>query len=149
MTKVSVGRYISALYRHIQIRHNREFARFGFGSGQQMFFMYLMHHPGSTQKEMSRDLAIDKATTARAVKKLMELGYIRQEQDDRDRRSYRVYLTRKGISIQPDVQEILKDTTKILTQGMSLQEERLARVSLEKMFHNVTASNKTRKSHEE
>ncbi len=96
MKKKSLGHYVSMIYRHLQIHLNQEFSRFGFGSGQYLYFIHIAKHKGITQKELSRKLAIDKATTAKAVKKLQELGYIRSEQSRRDKRIFHLYLTLQG-----------------------------------------------------
>jgi hypothetical protein len=48
--------------------------------------------------QLTHNLKFDKATTARAVKHLAEAGYIDRMVDEKDRRSYRLYPTKKGLS---------------------------------------------------
>lgn len=135
---VSFGHYVSVIYRHLQIYLNHQFTVFGFGSGQYMFFNFISHHEGTTQKELSRKLVIDKATTAKAVNKLIQLGYVEGVQKEEDRRSYGLYLTDKGREILPEVQSILRGTTEILQEGMRPEEIQNARRALEHMLGNIT-----------
>ena len=117
--KISFGYYISIIYRHLQIYVNQKFTKYGFGSGQYMFFIHIAQEEGISQKELSRKLAIDKATTAKSIKKLTELGYISAIRNEKDKRSYNLYLTDHGREIQPEVRTIISDTTLILLQVMS------------------------------
>ncbi|MDC7228051.1 MAG: MarR family winged helix-turn-helix transcriptional regulator [Spirochaetales bacterium] len=134
----SPGHYISAIYRHLQIYLNREFASLGFGSGQYLFFNHISHHEGITQKELSRRLSIDKATTAKAVHKLTEKGYIEQRQSKTDKRFNNLYLTEQGRTILPEVREILKQTIEILQRGMTDSEGETALKLMHVMLGNIT-----------
>lgn len=141
MQKRSFGHYISVIYRHLQIHLNQESAALGFGSGQYLFFMHIAKFDGVTQKELSAHLSIDKATTAKAVKKLGELGYIRGEQDQKDRRSYKLHLTAKGETILPKIQKIKENTMGILSRGLSEEEIETAWKILDVLLSNITANN--------
>ena len=137
----SIGHCISAIYRHLQIHINQEFSAFGFGSGQYLYFNHIAHHEGITQKELSALIAIDKATTAKAVHKLIKQGYVCSEQDPEDRRSYKLYLTESGRKIMPEVRRIMFQTREILNEGLSDAEMESALKALHKMFSNITAHN--------
>lgn len=45
--------------------------------------------------------------SARTIKKLMELGYVRKESDSRDSRAYKLYLTQSAKDIIPEIKIIL------------------------------------------
>ncbi len=136
--KKSFGHYISIIYRYLQIYLNRKFTKYGFGSGQYLFFNHIAHKDGICQKELSKRLAVDKATTAKAIKKLTELGYISAIRNKEDKRSFNLYLTNKGKSIQSDVRAILRETTHILQQGMSSEEIEFSVKVMERMLENIT-----------
>ena len=138
MKNRSLGHAVSIIYRHLQIHMNQEFSSFGFGSGQCLFFNHIAKNKGITQKDLSSRLLIDKATTAKAVKKLLDLGYIRMELDQEDKRCHRLYLTEKGESILPETNAIMKEITEILGKGMDKSEVERTFLSLEKMFLNLT-----------
>ena len=118
----SHGYYISSIYRHLQIYLNRQFSNSGFGSGQYLFFINIVQNEGINQKDLSDLLAIDKATTAKAVRKLKKLGYIVQKQNIQDKRFYNLYLTEKGRDILPEIKTILKGSRDILQEGMTSEE---------------------------
>lgn len=135
----SQGHYISTLYRHLQIYINRNLSPLGFGSGQYLYFNHIANNEGITQKELSNRLAIDKATTAKAVHKLNELGYIEQRQSETDKRFYNLYLTDEGRTILPEVRRRLQSTRQILQQGMTEEESRESLRLLHMMLENITA----------
>jgi DNA-binding MarR family transcriptional regulator len=106
----SLGKWISILYRYGQINMTHQFKKHNIGIGQHyMFLLPLFHNDGITQEQLSLKLNVDKATTARAVKKLEDEGYILRKIDETDKRAYHICLTNKSINIQPEIREILTD----------------------------------------
>jgi len=138
MHKDNFGYYISMIYRHMQVHLNKQFNKYGFGSGQYMFFIHIVEHEGITQKELSLDLAIDKGTTAKAIHKLSKLGYIRAKQNSDDLRSSNLYLTAKGKKLFPEVRRILDDMSDKLNSNMKVVEKNNSLKSLKKMAENIT-----------
>jgi DNA-binding MarR family transcriptional regulator len=135
----SFGKSISAIYRHLQIYINREFKKFGFGSGQYLFFIQIAKNDGICQKQLSHRLLIDKATTAKAIKKLLELGYIFSVQNKKDKRNFNLHLSEKGKEILPEVEKVLSGSTKILQQGLSSNEIDETGKLLNQMLNNITS----------
>ncbi len=135
----SPGHYISSAYRHLQIYLNNRFSAFGFGSGQYLFFNHIAHNEGITQKELSRQLAVDKATAAKAVHKLCRLGYIEQRQNILDKRYNNLFISDKGRSILPEVRKILFNTRDILQSGMNKEEQQQMLRLLDLLLENLTA----------
>jgi len=76
MKREPFGKYIAAVYRHQQILINHHLKSYGIGSGQYVFLVKIHENPGISQKELSKLVKIDKATTAKALKKLEQKGYI-------------------------------------------------------------------------
>ena len=56
-----------------------------------LFFKYSVSKDGIKQEEMASSLNIDKGTTARAIKKLEEEGYIYRQKDKEDNRAQLVF----------------------------------------------------------
>lgn len=44
-------------------------------------------------------LKVDKSTTTKAIKKLIDIGYINKKQNEKDKREYRLTPTNKGLQI--------------------------------------------------
>ena len=133
----SHGYYISSIYRHLQIYLNNKFSNLGFGSGQYLFLKHIAQNEGIYQKDLSERLAIDKATTAKAVGKLTTLGYITQKQNIEDKRFYNLYITEKGCEVIPEIKTILKGTRTILQRGMSSDECDKSLKLLDLMLNNI------------
>ncbi len=103
-----VGRYISMLYRASNCYINKELCKYGIGSGQYIFLLYVFNNNGCNQEEISTVLNIDKGTTARALQKLEKEGYINKEIDKNDRRINHIIITKKGSEIKNIIIKILK-----------------------------------------
>lgn len=90
--RVRLARYISLLYRYSQVYFSEHLKKYQLGSGQYIFFMEAIRNDGITQEQLSNNIEIDKATTARAVAKLIEAGYFTKVNNAEDRRAYNLSL---------------------------------------------------------
>lgn len=135
----SIGRWISVLNRHCQAYISRKLKPYNIGSGQYIFIITLLHNNGISQDKLTEMLNIDKGTTARAIKKLEEEGYIQREVDAADRRAYKLYATKKAHDISPVIFDILHNSSDILALNFSDEERELALSLLEKMSKNAVS----------
>lgn len=111
-----IGRYISQIHRKGRIYISKELNDLGIGSGQVMFLLELYRGDGKSQEDLAEALHIDKGTTARAIKKLEEAGFVSRVKDEIDKRANKVYLTNKGKEVQENVFSIMiKWENKIVT----------------------------------
>jgi DNA-binding MarR family transcriptional regulator len=134
----SYGKYISAIYRHMQILIAAELAPYRIGSGQYIFLMAIAGKKRITQKALSEELLIDKTTTAKAIAKLEAEGYIRRESDPEDKRYHLLYLTEAGRAVIPKVQEALDRVRNKSLIGISDEEYAFMLVLLKKVLLNVS-----------
>ena len=132
-----IGKYISLLHRKGSIFINRELSNYGIGSGQFMFLLELYIQDGRNQEELSERLKIDKGTTARALKKLEEQGFITRLKDECDKRSNKIYLTQKAKDVQETVYDILDEWNKKLRESLSKEEEDIVEKLLMKVCNNI------------
>lgn len=137
MSSESFGKYISAINRHAQIIINQKLKDTDIKSGQYVFFYFIYHNEGITQKELSEKLKIGKATTTKAIKNLLESGYIKREEDALDKRCFRLYLTDKGKETSPFLTATFKDMENIYSSGFDEQEKEYILSILKKIFDNV------------
>jgi DNA-binding MarR family transcriptional regulator len=133
----SIGKWISILNRHCHAYIAKRLKEYNIGSGQYVFIITLYKNNGISQDKLSELLNIDKGTTARAIKKLEEEGYVRREDDPADKRAYKLYATEKAFAIKPVICEVLKDANKILSKGFTDEDKAIARRLLEKMSKNA------------
>lgn len=137
MSTESFGRYISAIDRHAQIIINQKLKYTNIKSGQYVFFHFIYHNEGITQQELSENLKIGKATTAKAIKSLLENEYIRREEDSIDKRCFRLYLTDKGREISPLLTNTFQEMGNIYAKGFNDDERGYILSILKKIFINV------------
>ncbi|MPM72500.1 HTH-type transcriptional regulator SarZ [bioreactor metagenome] len=135
--KEFIGKSISYLYRYEQIFIGKKIEPYGIGSGQFPFLMRLYREDGINQESLSDYLKIDKGTTARAIQKLVDEGYVFRQRDEKDRRSYRVFLTEKGKKMEPYMKKIALEWEEILFSGFDDSQRKEITNSLGIMFENV------------
>ncbi|PTM58737.1 MarR family winged helix-turn-helix transcriptional regulator [Desmospora activa] len=132
------GKYISAIYRHLQILISDRLQPYRIGSGQYIFLLTIAKKEGISQKALSKELLIDKTTTAKAIKKLEAEGYVQRETDPNDKRYHLLYLTESGGLVVPKIQTVLDEIHEKSRAGMDDDEYALMLSLLEKMLCNVS-----------
>lgn len=133
----SIGKWISTLYRISQSYINKELKSYNIGSGQYIFLINLYKKDGISQEELADKLSIDKGTTARAISKLEEQGYIRRERDTKDKRAYKVYVTDRALEIKPKIIEVLTSWNHIIASDFTDEDMRMTLELLQKMSSNA------------
>ncbi|MCY6355564.1 MarR family winged helix-turn-helix transcriptional regulator [Clostridium sp. ZS2-4] len=129
----SIGKYISILYRYQQCFMGKELKKYGLGTGQYIFLLILFKKDGISQDELSKSAYIDKGTTARAIAKLENEGYVLRKKDEEDKRTNRIYLTEKALEFKPVLFKILRKWLDVLSADLNKEEEEVAIELLEKM----------------
>jgi DNA-binding MarR family transcriptional regulator len=137
-TVESYGKYISAIYRHLQILVAAELAPYRIGSGQYIFLLTIAGKERITQKALSEELLIDKTTTAKAIAKLEAEGYVRRVPDSADNRYHLLYLTETGRAVVPKVREALDRVRHKSRIGISDEEYAFMLGILKKVLRNVS-----------
>jgi DNA-binding MarR family transcriptional regulator len=92
-----------------------------FGSEDMTFYRGEIHmlkmigdDPGIFSSEMARNFNITRAVVAKTVRKLEERGFIYKQDDKKDKKRYRLFLTEKGLQAYLKHQEYHKQTDKPL-----------------------------------
>lgn len=130
---VYIGRYVSQMYRKGNAYIGKQLSDIGVGSGQFMFLLELYRKDGRSQEELSEILSIDKGTTARAIKKLEDDGFLYRERDENDKRAYKIYLTDKGNDAKQPILDALKSWEDIITSRLSSEERIILDLLLNKI----------------
>lgn len=142
----TIGKLTAAINRNLQIILNHKLKDISIRSGQHDFFYVISLYEGITQKELSEWLYISKSTTAKAVKNLMDHGYVRKEKDTEDNRYDRLYLTEKGKQISAQMQETFKEVVDVTTRNLSPLEVNQTKALLKRILNNVLEENRTEDS---
>lgn len=131
------GKYISMIHRYARAFFEHKLAEENISSGHIPFLFHLWQSGGVSQDELSNLLGMDKTTTARAVKSMVDLGYVSRKHDIRDKRIYRLYLTSKGKAILPKVKIVITEWNSVISGNFSPEDKDRLRHDLEKLSENA------------
>ncbi len=87
------------LARAIQSISDIKFKEINLQRGQFVFLTRVCENPGINQIDLSNLLKVDKATTTKAIQKLIDVGYITKVRDEEDKRMWRLYPAEKAKSV--------------------------------------------------
>lgn len=137
LQKDRFGKHISLIYRYSQIFFNSELKKYNLGSGQYIFLINLFQNNGISQEQLSDMVKIDKATTARAIAKLVNENYVIREVNDKDKRAYNLYTTPKAESIKNILFGILDSWNTIMLDNFNEEEKKMLLKLTEKVGSNI------------
>ena len=101
------------------------------------YIVAIHHNPGLSQNELSEFLKIDKGAVAKTVKHLLAKKFIERKKDPLDKRGYKLYLTKKGEALMPNLLAIESEFERKITEGMSLEEKELLKKLINKAATNI------------
>lgn len=133
-----IGKFVSFLYRYNQMYLDKELRPYNIGPGQFYLLMPLFQKDGVNQESLVQSINLDKANVTRAVQKLVKEGYVFQQRDTEDRRSYRIFLTEKGRAIEPGLKKIALEWENILLSNFNSDQTQTIVNSFEDMIKNVS-----------
>ena len=134
---VETGKYISLLSRLILKYNSNELTKIGLSPIEYSYIMILSDEKVKTQEELTKAAMVDKAQTTRAVKSLLEKGFINKVQCPDDKRAYHISITNKGLEIVPKVKKEIIAFETMLNQGLTKQEQRNMKKYLIQMIRNL------------
>src|SRR6266699_1816540 len=106
--------------------------------GQEMLLKYLWNQDGLSQKEIGEFMEIQSATVTRMVIRMERAGFVERRTDPDDQRVSRVYLTQRGRSLQPVVEQGWMAIEQQILADFSLEERLLLRRFLEQIYRNLS-----------
>ena len=119
----SLGQLLSVIHRNVRALLDLELAHMDIGHGPRRFLVEITLHEGLSQEELSRRLLMDKTTTARAVKRLEDHGYVERRRDREDRRQYHLFPTERARAFFPDIVEARERLKEGLMEGFCESEK--------------------------
>lgn len=98
---------------------------YGLTPMQCLFMESLWEEDGLSVGEIGRKIALDTATLAGILDRLVTAGWVRREADPQDGRVTRVYLTEKAQATVDDLTKAIERTNNGLMNGFQLEEKLL------------------------
>ena len=130
----ALARAISHLERRRRRYLDERLQYAGLRGGMFMFLLTLERWPGASQESLSSRMDMDKSNIARMARSLEDLGYIRRETDEGDRRQYRLFLAPAGTALLPRIKSSLQSWNRVLTRDLSSEQAAAALAALERML---------------
>lgn len=99
--------------------------------------MCLWEEEGVTQSDISAKSKVENSTTTRTLDKLEHLGLVERRADPKSRRSFRIYLTKKGREIKKTISPLPTAVNKELLSSLDEAEQAEMIRLLQKMVSAV------------
>src|SRR6266702_8652340 len=125
--------YLAKLFSQI---HTACLASHGIYLGQWGVLMFLWVQDGQTQRELSRQVAIDDASMVRSIDRMERDGLVRRVRNEYDRRQINIFLTEKGHALRDQLIPCALAGHAVATQGFTESEHN----QLSALFHRMIAS---------
>lgn len=136
---------ISVIFRHARIHINCMLSSLGLEGCSPPHLMALHNHPGTGQNALACYLKMDKGSIAKAVKSLIDKGFVYREDGAEYNRRDNLYLTRKGEETIPVLNKIRADFETSVTREMTKSEIRTLKSLLDKAVNNILTESRCRK----
>lgn len=133
----NIIRHITRLERQKRHYLDENLRSFKLHGEMFMIILYLDRHPGSSQDNLSEYLLIDKSGVARKCSRLEELGYIKREPSQDNRRQNELHLTENGQALLQVIRSLLAKWREIATKDMTEHEQKELLRLLELMEKNA------------
>lgn len=137
MLDSDILREMGSVTRAIQSMSDWRFKELGLSRGQFIFVTRICEQPGVSQMDLTVLLKVDKSTTAKAVQKLVDIGYVVKERDAGDRRVWRLFPTQRAREAYGCILAEENRNIAACLQGFDAQERVAAAALLQKMRRNI------------
>lgn len=133
------GRLYASVARQTRLFISRKMSEDSYDIGASQLFVLLdvMHYSGTSLKDICSRLDLEKPTVTKAVKKLFTLGYLRCEDDEKDKRVLRLFLTERADEILPRVHKIMMAMRDVVYDGFCEEEIEQVNVLMQRINRNL------------
>ncbi|MCX7022991.1 MAG: MarR family transcriptional regulator [Spirochaetes bacterium] len=126
------------------IRMNQSFINHKLGginlsSGLYYFMLELSTRERMTMSELSAAVGVDNGHCSRAIKRLVDLGYVSRLRDRTDRRSMRVALTESGRIAAKGVTQAVREWVEIIQRDIPQDEIVMTNSVIDRYCENASA----------
>jgi len=132
--QTSVGRMLNLLTRKLNAEMNTRLQPLGLNLPEFSILMILLEREGQTQSELGKKTAIPAHGTTRSIDALAALDLVERRPDPTSRRSHRIFLTRKGHQIGPQLFSIVSEVNGWLLNRINDQEKQAFAATLAKIL---------------
>lgn len=132
-------KWLSVADRFYKIYLDKQLAPFGLNSSQYMFLIKICHSPGILQDSLMDMFYVHPSNIVRTVAALEKQGMITRSPHDKDKRTCKLYPTKRALSVIDEVQAVCEKTEALLLQGISKTDQNLFMDLLIQAGKNITS----------
>ncbi|MDB0438695.1 MarR family winged helix-turn-helix transcriptional regulator [Clostridioides difficile] len=133
----NILREVGTLSRAVNSINDMKYKELKLQKGQFTFLTRICENPGINLVELSNVLKVDKATTTKAIQKLIKAGYVDKKQDEFDKRGYNLTPTNKSLEVYELIIEEENRSIEICFNKFTDEEKQTANNIIEKMRKNI------------
>lgn len=130
-------REIGAITRCINSISDIKYKNINLQKGQFIFLIRVCENPGINQRDLSKLLKVDKTTTAKAIQKLINVGYIERKEDPSDKRMWRLYPLQKALDAYDYITKEENRVNKDYYNNFNKDEKKLVYKLVKKLRENI------------
>ena len=119
----STSQLVSVAARLFSRALHARFAQHEVSAGQWPLLLYLWDQDGLSQKQLSRRVQIEEATTTRTLDRMERDGLVCRVRDESDRRRINVFLTDHGQQLREELVPYAQEVNALATHGLSDQDK--------------------------
>ena len=117
-----------------------QFVKFGLTRGRHSFLTRIDENPGINQETLSYILKVDRSTTAKALKKLIDKGYIKKVHPENNKKEWILFITDEGKKLNDSMEDSVTSPLEKLYSGVSEEELDMFYSILSTMDANIVPS---------
>lgn len=140
----SIGYLVNYLAKAFSRALAERLATHGAHLGQWGVLMFLWARDGQSQRELSRQVAIEDATMVRTIDRMERDGLVRRVRDARDRRRINIFLTDKGLDLRDKLIPCAIAGNEVATQPFTAAEKQQLSDLLRRMIEALESAPSTR-----
>ncbi|HEX8807131.1 MAG TPA: MarR family transcriptional regulator [Candidatus Aquilonibacter sp.] len=129
-------RALGNVVRVLRARVDRALQNSGLRLGQYQVLRHLWEDDGLTPREIADRLTVEMPTVTRTVQRMVRDGLVERHAHPDDARSVRIYLTKRGSELRPQLAEIIGQQTERALRGFGAQERAAFVHMLERITEN-------------
>jgi len=106
-------------------------------TASQAFHLISIPHDGIPMFKLAHKLGLDASTLTRNIQKLENLGLVKRKHDSYDKRVQKAVLTKQGVEITEEIEEILLQRSYSITEQIDLDSQENMCELLEKLVWSM------------
>jgi DNA-binding MarR family transcriptional regulator len=133
----TIGYLLAKICRAHRANVGGVLAEVGLHVGQEMVLLELWKEDGLRGGELAERLEVEPPTVTRMLQRMEGCGFVERRPDPADARSFRVYLTGRGKSLEAPVARCWEEVEKRTLAGLTPEEKALFRRFLSRVRENL------------